>query len=364
MLNNPMFYHIKLATNGKKLWYVAEPYSLLMEIDIATKKMQCLGKIPESDVDYSYRGLYYYENKLYLMPYDGRNLCEYDIVNKKYTVIQLDNRYQYRLTGAIFRDGNIYMYGTMGLIVKYCLKDQKATIIFIQNSHVTNNVIPLWWDGVIYDDKIILPSLDSNIIVEINNNDEVIIDRMGVKYEKWSEVHINLLENTLAAVYQSELGYINIVKYKEKEIIKHKGFVEKDFEIGKIKPYIWATNWKDKWFFIPEYGTRLFYIDYTKDELLYLKNNNMDNIYIKNKLQFSCGINYKEVYYTIEMNSGSLYEVNKESLNYNIFNIEANNAIAYTKMYQNDQMKIKKMIYEYNFFHLTDFIDSFCKKNR
>ncbi|OON86187.1 hypothetical protein BXO88_09075 [Oribacterium sp. C9] len=359
MLNNPLFYHIKLATNGKKIWYIAEPYSLLMEVDIATKKMQCLGKIPGTDVDYSYRGIFYHEDRLYLMPYAGSTLCEYDFIKNNYTIIQFDNKYQYRLTGAIYRDGNIYMYGTMGLIIKYCLKDKKVTILFIQNSQGTdNNVIPLWWEGTIFDDKIILPSLDSNIIVEINSNDEIIIDRIGDKYEKCTEVHMNLLKNALVAVYQSELGYINIVKYCEKEIVKHK-----EFAIGKIKPYIWATNWKDKWFFVPENGTQLFYIDSTKDELLYLRNKNRDKLHIKNNLQFSCGINYKEVYYTIEMSRGSLYEVNKESLNYSIYNIEADDAIDYTKKCQNERMEIKKMSYEYNFFHLNDFINYVCVKN-
>ena len=68
--------HSGIASDGKYIWYITEMDCFLMQADIITGIVICLGKIPETeDKPFAYRTLFYRNKTLILIPYMTQKLC-------------------------------------------------------------------------------------------------------------------------------------------------------------------------------------------------------------------------------------------------------------------------------------------------
>ena len=59
MINQYLLGHKNEVTDGKKIWYVAELSGFVMEVDLFSKELKCLWKIPNSAGLCSYLSLFY-----------------------------------------------------------------------------------------------------------------------------------------------------------------------------------------------------------------------------------------------------------------------------------------------------------------
>lgn len=81
-----------IAVHGSQGWFCNIGYNALFQIDLRTGKTRLLEFFSD---DYSgckeiYAPIVYYNEKLYIAPRNGKHLCIYDIINKKFTLLDID----------------------------------------------------------------------------------------------------------------------------------------------------------------------------------------------------------------------------------------------------------------------------------
>ena len=79
-----LYSHLDITGNGKYIWYISE-FSLLMQLEIKTGNMVCLGLIPFTDgKGCIYTRICHVANKLVLIPTFADKICEYNLQERKF----------------------------------------------------------------------------------------------------------------------------------------------------------------------------------------------------------------------------------------------------------------------------------------
>ena len=90
MINQYLLSHSREVTDGEKIWYVAQLCGLIMEINLFSKELRCIWKIPNSPHACDYRSsLFYWDHKLYIFPYNQGGMYIYDLFTSKYEEIKV-----------------------------------------------------------------------------------------------------------------------------------------------------------------------------------------------------------------------------------------------------------------------------------
>ena len=155
-----------------KVWYITQNDNLLMEMDIITHELECLGKIPNTDAILSYRKVFYRKGVLYLIPYNAQDICKYELKSGKFSFLDILRKYssKYKYLFGIIEFGNeIILYGLQTEIYRVDLDSYKVKVYQVRNKGESC----FWQDGIIYEGKLILPFNKQIMlaVVDLNQND-------------------------------------------------------------------------------------------------------------------------------------------------------------------------------------------------
>ncbi|WP_036608799.1 hypothetical protein [Oribacterium sp. P6A1] len=371
MFPNILFHHIKLVTNGTKVWYIAQPYSFLMELEIETMKLRCLGQIPGPVERIAYRGLVYHEDTLILLPYRSNNMYLYDLKEEIYRRLEIDCGNKPEFIGGTFLDEYLYIYSnTDDEVIRYDIKKEKVISKIKLSDYISDVHISFWWDGEVVNDKLMLPCFGSNIIAELSNNGDVSLNVMGTTTEKWVENIVCIRDGKSECIRLGNEGDINVEEYYQSERVWKRTHIETWASNKKKNPYCWSTLVDGKWFFIPQFRGNLFYVDTDKDELKYFHRFEMVDVKKYGIQNFLCGIKVAEKILTIDMNLGHLIEIDTESLSVKESVIViGEEVLQFLNKYYKEKLDNNEVVIENDFFpgmcvaNLDSFIEYITSEN-
>lgn len=157
--------------DGKFVWFCPEGLNALCKYDLKLGKIVHMQVIPG---DGSYKAIEKYEKKLILIPYGAENVCVYDIDQKTFIVIELQDKgkkYFPRFVQGVRKGNCVYLVpvkyphivrinmDTMDFvqgenlvqICRMCSGRQKSAIVFTASAYDGDNVLYLSFDSYYVD---------------------------------------------------------------------------------------------------------------------------------------------------------------------------------------------------------------------
>lgn len=232
-MQNDNFTYSEFTSNGEKVWYITIVDNLLMEIDLNNHKVKCLGKIPNTlNETGAYRNLVYINEKLYLIPFNTTSLCIYDINTKNFNFMDafhhswcIDNK-RMKLYGRLVYGNELIMYGLNSTVYKYNILSNELKAYQITNSEVQKNDIFFMKHGFVIGDKLILPSSEKTILVEIDLSTD------KIKYYKFELNVPNVICQLV--LYENQSFYFVLFDKEWKihiGVIDINGYFVKDYQV-------------------------------------------------------------------------------------------------------------------------------------
>lgn len=263
MIDYSLLYNISMSTNGKKIWYYAEKTGYVMELDIASGRMECLFYVPNTS---AYRVMCYCDNSLYILPFYSNIMYVYDLKSKKTLLIILNEKdHKCCCTGCVFFEKEIYIYGIKSFIYKYNPEEKRISkIIDLQNQKMnmpnqSDNINWIWTQPIIYESRLYFLLYQNGMIV-IDQRDNISYLSLGTGYEPWMLRNV-FMENGLIRILYSD------TKLNIKSMIYdiHGNIIDfKKVDIGyywKIYPYLNSGYTNKGWVIFPYMDNIIRYID-------------------------------------------------------------------------------------------------------
>lgn len=262
MIDYRILQHKTEVTDGKKIWYIAELLGILMELDISTHELKCLWRIPAYYKPVFYRGVFYYEKKLYIIPYCGEWMYVYDIVNGKSESISLVDDLE--LMACIKVGGFLYFYGFRPIVIKYNPILRSVKRIEFDHEMLGFHQSPkgwFWTEAFNQEGSLYLPVQNKNILVKLNWDDSVQSVILGNHMEDWLLRSIDVYDGGFYALHSNnevknlqvksaKYGKNGSLEWEKKEIFGD------DYA---IYPYVHAICALGKWLILP-YGMKDVYL--------------------------------------------------------------------------------------------------------
>lgn len=207
MIDQTILQHKVEVTDGKRMWYVAELIGIVVEIDIETRILRYLWRIPGFSQPVSYRSLFYYEGRLYILPYYGNEIYIFDLENETYNTETLESCYH--LMGGIERNGILYFFGcdsqiivcsSTGTIIEYIDLKQHCPDVGVEDG------LWLWTEAFMSKETIYLPVQNTNTIVLIDKDNGVSALVLGENSQKWLCRNIAIEEGVYHVLYTDKEG--------------------------------------------------------------------------------------------------------------------------------------------------------------
>lgn len=119
------------AVEGNLIWFVTMGSHLLCQIDTDTGKIEVLGKVPETEdiTGLSYVNIMKYQDRLIMMPYSAKGICEYDLLIGQFSKYYFTNQHVSLNFGRMISYKN-YLYLTpqeYPAILRYNLENREIT---------------------------------------------------------------------------------------------------------------------------------------------------------------------------------------------------------------------------------------------
>ncbi len=180
--------HSGIASDGKYIWYITEMDCFLMQADIITGIVICLGKIPETeDKPFAYRTLFYRNKTLILIPYMTQKLCIYQLEDSEFDLIDFpdqvfrEDEKERKLFGHILYGDELILFGTNPVIVRFHISGHTfKSYRMDQIARLCDNPdVWFWRDRFLIEDCLMLPLVYGFRIVRVNlKYDEVYVNRV------------------------------------------------------------------------------------------------------------------------------------------------------------------------------------------
>lgn len=330
MINQYLLGHKNEVTDGKKIWYVAELSGFVMEVDLFSKELKCLWKIPNSAGLCSYRSLFYYGHKLYVLPYYQGVIYVYDLYTNIYEKIEVKK--QLELMGGTKRDKFLYIFGNKAEILKYNLEDKTITYIDVMlESFDLEDICRYWFwtKAFVMDGCIYIPVSNSNIIVVLDRHDKISFLQLGDKSEKWILENIQADSSGYKVIYCK--GAVDKVRtyvseYDLNGVLIEKRSIEEKYSY-KVYPFVNAVWNENKWICLPFGRNKVLLRDKKHDEILFEINSGTK--YLNDLIQglFFCSVWIDDhILCAIDQSRGSLIyiNVNNFEVNYSCLEFKEN----------------------------------------
>ncbi len=366
MINQYLLGHKVEVTDGKSIWYVAELSGFVVEVNLFSKELKCIWKIPDSTEACSYRSLFYYAHKLYVIPYYKGAIYVYDLYTAKYE--KIDVKQNLELMGCIKRKQFLYAFGRKAEILKYNLEDSTVTYIDIQSEleHL-KEISPNWFwtQAFVLNECIYIPISNTNIIIVLDQHDKISVLYLGHEPEKWSLVNIQADNRRFHAIYckgEKDDARTYISEYDLNGRLRLKSIVDEKYSY-QIYPFVNAVWIGDKWICLPYGRNEIVIRDKEYDEVLFEITNGID--FLNNIIQglFCCSVWANDyMICSINQSVGSLIciDINDFSVNHSYLELKDNLQCLIRKSYQ-DASQFQTVIDEKNsFLNLELYIDYIC----
>ena len=270
-----LLYSIKLTANESKIWFYAQKSGFIMEIERKTGIMRCISSINDLGTLH-YRTVYYFNGKLYLLPFLSTDLYIYDIQTSDDVVIKMDDENCY-LTGCIEHNSILYMFGPKTpYIYKYnTLNDSVYRVDVSRNgTPVFDNYF--WTESFIKNDILYIPLINGGIITLDINSEGTNCLLLRKENEVWILFHIEPCEDGLHAIYADEALNIwtLLCDYKGYEVRR----VPISIETGwNVYPYIQTVYSKGNWITFPYNSGKIHVINDTDGKVHTMSDNYLVN---------------------------------------------------------------------------------------
>lgn len=218
MIGNCMY--SSFALNENKIWYITRDDNLLMEVDIVSHTLECLGKIPNTQKGPCiYRTLFYRNNCLYLIPYNAEDIWKYDIGMKTFSAMDVLSDYSdiagsdKKLYGILEYGNEVILYGLNSVVFRIDL--EANAVKTYQMQHCPKSDISTWFmeEGFVYDDKLFL-LVNSHLMV-------VVIDLKNSKVN-YLNVDVDIADGIHQKIFRENemLYYVTIDKKWKLHVVK------------------------------------------------------------------------------------------------------------------------------------------------
>ena len=365
MIDQNFLGHKVEVTDGEKIWYVAELSGFVMEIDIDSKELKCIWKIPNSAGPCSYRTLFYYENKLYIFPYLQRIMYIYDVYTGEYR--EIETKKDPELMGCIKRGRFLYAFGDKPEILKLDLENDTVMYIDMRSKlgELEKNCSYWFWTkAFVLDECIYIPAAKTNIIVMLDQNDNVSVMCLGDQPEKWVLVNIQIENGRYHAIYaQGNIDDVRtyIAEYDLKGNLISESNIEEKYPY-KIYPFLEAIWSGEKWICFPFGRNELLLRDREHDEILFEIENGIEFLSNPGRGLFSCSVSVDGgTVYSLNQSTGSLVCIHLGDLAVNHSYLEMKENLQYiAKKYYQDMFGFQPVINEDDFYVLKKYINYIC----
>ncbi len=198
-----------------KVWYITQNDNLLMEMDIITHKLKCLGKIPNTERILSYRKVFYRKGVLYLIPYNAQDICKYELESGEFSFLNILSKYSSKykhLFGITEFSNEIILYGLHKEVFRIDLDSYKMKVYQVGNESESC----FWQDGIIYEEKLILPFNKQIMVavVDLNQNDtqyvKINVDVSNIMLQMLFGEKQNLYSVIIDSIWQIHVININM----------------------------------------------------------------------------------------------------------------------------------------------------------
>ena len=306
MINQYLPSHSGEVTDGEKIWDVAQLCGLIMEINLFSKELRCIWKIPNSPHTCDYRSsLFYWDHKLYIFPYNQGGMYIYDLFTSKYEEIKVKKELE--LMGVVKRNQFLYAYGAKSTILKYNLEKGTVTYIDVQSKLYKLKNIPqicFWTKSFVADGNIYIPVSGTNAMIILDQNDEVSLLTLGKKMEKWILQNIQMDNGRYCAIYgQGKINDIStyVSEYDLNGKLIWKSSIKENYSY-QFYPFLDVILIGDKWLFLPFGRNEVLIRDKTHEEILFV---------IENGIEFSSDIIQGLFYCNVWVNDHTVYSINQ-----------------------------------------------------
>lgn len=314
-MDSAVLHHTVETTDGTRVWYIAEKLGIVMEMDIQNVVLKSKWVIPDAGFQV-YRGLFYMNDKLYIIPFIGDVIYVLDIYSLDYKTINVKK--DMKLLNGIERNGCIYFYGFTSTVLKIIpssLDVEYIDICLDRKNVMGDSDTWFWTDSFIIDNNIFLPIQNKNSIIVINIHDEPKCMYMGEGLENWNSKNVNGFDGKLCVVYTKDFQE-DIFRHEEYDyngcLIKSQ-IIHHDF--GVKNPFVSSIILNDRWIALPYNMLKILSVDVTEDALECLYSIEQIPKDDTNGF-FSCYVNIsKNKYLAIEQQNGKVIIVSVDSLN-------------------------------------------------
>lgn len=366
MINQYLLGHKAEVTDGEKIWYIAELSGFLMEVNILSKELKAIWKIPCAATECSYRLLFYYDHKIYIFPYYQKTIYIYDLHTMDYEQIEIKKNPE--LMGCIKRDKFLYVFGSKPEILKFNMENH--TVMYIDMRSKICNWKEIfsdwfWTNAFTLNEFICIPVANTNIIILIDQNDNISSLCLGKKQEKWILVNIQADSERYHAIYcRGEKDNVRtyIAEFDLKGKLIWENSIEEKYSY-KIYPFLKAVWVREKWICLPFGRAEVVIRDKEHEEILYKAKNGID--FLSDVMQglFFCSVQVNSnMICGIDQSNGSLLSIalDEWKVDYSELKQEERLWELLEKSYQ-DAVSSKTVINEMkSFYDLKSYINFVC----
>lgn len=365
MINQNLLGHKIEVTDGERIWYIAELSGFLMEVDLCSKDLKCIWKIPNSVNACSYRTLFYCDNKLYIFPYYQKMMYVFDLETTEYR--QIEVKVNPELMGCVKRDRFLYAYGSKSEIIKFNLEDNIVYYIDMQSQLCDSEKISCWFwiNSFILDECIYIPVANTNMIMVLDSDDNVSCICLGDRLEKWVLENIQVdggRYHTIFCKKGNDGIHTFIAEYDlNGNLISESGIEEK--YAYQIYPFVNAVWSGERWICLPFGRNEILLQDKEHDEILYEISNGTGSLNDTIQGLFYCSVKTNDdTLCSISQPTGSLICINLRELSVNESKLELGEKLQCfsEKAYQDAAMFHHIINETKDFYYLESYLAYIC----
>ena len=270
MRNKKIIYQNAVTVNQEQ-WFWSENYNALYKRKLNNGAIHRMSPYERSKTA-AYTKLVFYKNKLIALPYAANQIMIYDIQNEeiRYSDIGIQNM-NYddnveKFYGIAVKDNWLFMIGCKTAhVLKFDMEAELAADYVDLHTELMpkENGIGYLRDGIVLEEKIIIPGLYENSIFEINITD--------LEYEK---IHIDKNGLGFSTIFKAQ-DEVWLFPFDEGEILQwnrqkntiRRHCIEHLMALKKgARNFLSAQQCRDKLWIIPRYGSRILSYDFIENQ--------------------------------------------------------------------------------------------------
>lgn len=306
--------HAVLASNGTKIWYVAELIGTLMEYDCKSCILKSIWDIPGNVGVASYRGIYYYNGELYILPFLMDRIYVYNPVSGAYDSFFVKN--DLKIMSGIERNGILYFYGWKSVVIKMDTKSKEIKYIDVTRPNNQEGIETddwFWTEAIQYNRTIFLPRSCNNSLVSIDENDETTTIALGDKKIEWRMRNLAIDNDLFRVLYLLDFGgevklFSSSYRINGEEIETNEIRInyEKKFKLPVFK----ACYIKDRWIILPYESRKVYLYDNNEKRIsATYELNSFEKKKLRNSGRFLCYSQNSNCLIAIDQQDESVIEI-------------------------------------------------------